>query len=112
MEADCPGLLVELGRPEEALERAGALAAAAEASGATWMLIWVRALELATHLARGEAEGATGIADWLVEAARTQATSDATVEVLAAAAAARLAAGAPGPGARAPRRDRADARRT
>jgi tetratricopeptide (TPR) repeat protein len=26
MEADCPGLLVELGRPEEALERAGALA--------------------------------------------------------------------------------------
>ena len=70
MEADCPGLLVELGRPEEALERAGALAAAIEASGATWMLVWVRALELATHLARGEAEGASGIADWLVEAAR------------------------------------------
>ena len=33
--------------------------------------MWVRALELATHLARGEAEGASGIADWLVEAART-----------------------------------------
>ena len=95
MEADCPGLLVELGRPEEALERAGALAAAVEASGATWVLIWLRALELATHLARGEAEGASGIADWLVEAARTQATTDATVEVLAAVAAARLAAGAP-----------------
>jgi class 3 adenylate cyclase len=95
LEADCPGLLVELGRPEEALERAGALAIAVEASGETWMLNWVRALELATHLARGEAEGASGIADWLVEAARTNATTDATVEVLAAVAAARLAAGAP-----------------
>ena len=95
MEADCPGLLVELGRPEEALERAGALAAAVEASGATWVLIWLRALELATHLARGEADGASGIADWLVDAARTHATTDATVEVLAAVAAARLAAGAP-----------------
>ena len=40
-------------------------------------------------------KGASGIADWLVEAARTHATSDATVEVLAPAAAARLAAGAP-----------------
>ena len=58
-------------------------------------LSWLRALELATHLARGEAEGASGIADWLVEAAHTQATSDTTVEVLAAVAAARLAAGAP-----------------
>ena len=95
MEADCPGLLVELGRPEEALERAGAVDAAAEASGGTWVLMWVRALELATHLARGEADGASGIADWLIEAARTQATSDATVEVLAAVAAARLAAAEP-----------------
>jgi class 3 adenylate cyclase len=95
LEADCPGLLVELGRPEEALERAGALAAAEEASGGTWALMWVRALELATHLARGEAEGASGIADWLVETARTHATSDVTVEVLAPAAAARLAAGEP-----------------
>jgi class 3 adenylate cyclase/tetratricopeptide (TPR) repeat protein len=95
MEADCPGLLVELGRPEEALERASAVDAAAEASGGTWVLMWVRALELATHLERGEADGASGIADWLVEAARTQATSDATVEVLAAVAAARLAAAEP-----------------
>ena len=112
MEADCPGLLVELGRPEEALERAGALAAAVEASGATWMLSWVRALELATHLARGEAEGATGIADWLVEAARTQR------HVRRNRRGARARRGRParrrrtGPGARAPRRDRADARRT
>jgi tetratricopeptide (TPR) repeat protein len=95
LEADCPGLLVELGRPEEALERAGALAAAEEASGGTWALMWVRALELATHLARAEAEGASGIADWLVETARAHATSDVTVEVLTPAAAARLAAAEP-----------------
>jgi tetratricopeptide (TPR) repeat protein len=94
MEADCPGLLVELGRPEEALERAGAVAAAVEASGATWVLSWVRALELATRLARGEAEGASGIGDWLVEAVRPQAQPDVTVEALAPVAAARLAAGA------------------
>ena len=94
LEADCPGLLIELGRPEEALERAGALAAAVEASGGTWVLMWLRSLELATHLARGETEGASGIADWLVEAARTHATSDTTVEVFAPVAAARLTAGA------------------
>jgi hypothetical protein len=94
MEADCPGLLVELGHPEEALERGGAVAAAVEASGATWVLSWVRALELATHLARGEAESAAGIGDWLVEAVRPQAQPDVTVEALAPVAAARLAAGA------------------
>ena len=56
--ANCPGLLVELGRPEEALERAGRLAAAAEASGDTHRLIEVRAVELASRLARGEHEAA------------------------------------------------------
>jgi tetratricopeptide (TPR) repeat protein len=39
LEDNCPGLLAELGRPEEALERAGRLAAVAEASGATRSLI-------------------------------------------------------------------------
>ena len=95
MEGDCPGLLVELGRPEEALERAGALAASVEASGATWVLAWVRASELAIHIARGEVEGTSSIADWLIEAARTQALADVTVEVLAPVAVARLAAAAP-----------------
>jgi class 3 adenylate cyclase len=95
LEADCPGLLVELGRAEEALERAGALAAAVESSGGTWALVWVRALELGTHLARGESEAAPGLTDWLVETARTHATSDVTVEVLAPAAAARLAGAEP-----------------
>ena len=96
MEADCPGLLVELGRPEEALELAGAVAAADEAKGGTFVLIWVRALELATRLARGESEGAAGKADWLVEAARTQGTSDTVAEAFPAAASARLATGEPG----------------
>ena len=95
LEADCPGLLVELARPVEALERAGRVAVSAEASGDTHVLIWVRALELATHLDRGESKTAPGIADWLVETVRTGATTDVTVEVLAAAAAARLAAAAP-----------------
>ncbi len=95
LEADCPGLLVELGRAEEALERAGALAAAVESSGGTWALVWVRALELGTHLARGESEAGPSLTDWLVETARTHAVSDVTVEVLAPAAAARLAAAEP-----------------
>jgi predicted ATPase/class 3 adenylate cyclase len=95
LEADCPGLLVELARPVEALERAGRLAASAEASGDIHVLIWLRAVELATHLARGESKAAPGIADWLVETVRTGATTDVTVEVLAAAAAARLAAAEP-----------------
>jgi hypothetical protein len=58
-----------------------------------WRPASSRAL-LATHLARGEAEGASGIAE-LVEAGRTSATADGTVEVLAAVAAARLAAAEP-----------------
>jgi hypothetical protein len=64
--------------------------AALEASGDTHLLIWVRALELATHLARGDSEAAPGIADWLVETVRALGVTDVTVEVLAAAAAARL----------------------
>ena len=79
LEADCPGLLVELGRPEEALERAGrARRQPSRRSGATHLLIWVRALELATHLARGESRDAPGVADWLVETARTAAATDLT----------------------------------
>jgi hypothetical protein len=94
LEADCPGLLVELGRPDEALERARRLGPALEAGGATHVLMWVRALELATGLACGEPEP-SGSADWLVETARTAAGADVAVEALAAAAAARLAAGLP-----------------
>ena len=54
-----------------------------EARGGTFVLIWVRALELATRVDRGESEGAPAVADWLVEAARTpQATPDTVVEAL------------------------------
>jgi hypothetical protein len=95
MEADCLGLLVELGRPDEALERAGRLAAILEASGATHVLIWVRALELATCLARGDPEATPDIADWLVETVRMDGRAAVTVEALAPTAAARLAAAAP-----------------
>jgi hypothetical protein len=94
MEADCPGLLVELARTEEALERAARLGAALEVSGGTHALVWLRALELATRLARGETEAAS-ITDWLVEATRATGTADVTVEALAAAAAGRLAQGVP-----------------
>ncbi len=95
LEADCPGLLVELARPEEALERASRLASTVEASGATHLLVWLRALELATHLARGDSRDAQGVADWLVETARAAAATDLTVEALASSAAVRLAAAEP-----------------
>ena len=111
IEADCPGLLVELGRPEEALERAGALAAAARGERRNLVAYVVRALELATHLARGEAEARPSIADWLVETARTQAAPDVTVEVLAAGRRRPARRRRTGAGTRATRRDRADAGR-
>ena len=95
LEVECLGRLAELGRPEQALERAGPVAAVLEARGEKYGLIWVRALELSTHLARGQFEDASGIADWLVEATPTRATPDTVVEALAAAAAARLVAGTP-----------------
>jgi hypothetical protein len=93
IESDCPGLLVELGRPEQALERAHRLALALEASGATHPLVWIRAFELATHLARGESEAAPGIVDWLVETVHADPSPAVIVEAFVACAAARLAAG-------------------
>jgi hypothetical protein len=56
------------------------------------LLIWIRALELATRLARDESEVAV-IAHWLVEAVRESGVTAVTVEALAAVAAARLGAG-------------------
>ena len=95
LEADCPGLLVELARVDEALTLARRVAAAAETSGSTHVLVWVRALELATDLARGELEAASERANWLVETVRGQHATDVKVEVFTAAAAARLATGVP-----------------
>jgi class 3 adenylate cyclase len=85
LETSCPGLLAELGRTEEALERASRLAIAAEASGATLLLIELRSVELTSHLARGE-QGAPENADWLVEAARASGAADMVVLGLVAAA--------------------------
>jgi hypothetical protein len=92
---NCPGLLIELGRTQEALERAATLAAAAEASGDTFSLNELRAVELATHLSRGDTQHATGQVDGLIETERELATADGSVLALAAAAAARLTAGQP-----------------
>jgi hypothetical protein len=95
LEANCPGLLAELGRPEEALERAGRLAATLEASGDTHSLTEPRAVELTCRLARGELQRSPDAADWLVETARASGAADPVVQALAAAAAARLAAKEP-----------------
>ncbi len=93
LEANTPGLLAELGRPEEALDRAARLAAAFEASGDMFTLVEVRAVELAIHLVRGRVTDRSGI-DWLIETARKIGTVDINVMALAAASAA-VAADAP-----------------
>ena len=93
LEANCPGLLVELGCPQEALERAARLAAATEASGDTWSLCELRAVELANRVSRGDQEAHMGV-DWLIETVRTISAADVSAFALATAAAA-LATGAP-----------------
>ena len=85
-DSNCPGLLVELGRPEEALERAARLAALTEASGDTHSLVEVRAVELAIRLARGE-ECTRAETEWLVRTSRTSGSADVTMVTLVAAAA-------------------------
>jgi tetratricopeptide (TPR) repeat protein len=92
---NCPDLLVDLGRTQEALDQAATLAAAAEASGDTQTLIELRAVELTTQLNQGHTDDATSRADWLLDTARELASADLSVVALAAAAAARLATGQP-----------------
>jgi hypothetical protein len=87
LEANCPGLLGELGRPGEALERASRLVAVYEASGDRYALIEVRAVELAIRLDRGQ-QRVREEADWLVETARTIGTRDIIVIGLSSASAA------------------------
>jgi hypothetical protein len=108
MEADCPGLLVDR-PPEEALERAGAPLPRSR-RGAT-CAIWLRALELAAHplAARRTARPASPTGSSRL---RTQATTDATVEVLAAVAAAQLAAAEPDEARSSPRSSRRPVRVT
>jgi tetratricopeptide (TPR) repeat protein len=85
---NCPGLLAELGRTAEALERARRLVAVVEASGATRSLIELRSVELASHLACGEREASHAQADWLVDTARVEGTAEIVALGLAPASAA------------------------
>jgi class 3 adenylate cyclase/tetratricopeptide (TPR) repeat protein len=94
LESNCPGLLVELGRPEEALERAARLAVVLEASGDTHSLTEVRTVELAGRVARGE-RTAPGDIEWVVETARTVGAADILALALSVASAA-LTSRAPG----------------
>jgi tetratricopeptide (TPR) repeat protein len=87
LESNCPGLLSELGRPEEALKRAARLATALEASGDGHSLSEVRAVELAVRLARDE-QRPSGDVEWLIETARTVGAADILALALAVAAAA------------------------
>ena len=99
LEANCPGLLAELGRPEEALERAAPVAQNLDASGGMHTLTEVRAVELATRLRRGELD-LLGEAEWVVEAARESGAADIVVLALAPVAAVQVAAGVPEQGSR------------
>jgi class 3 adenylate cyclase/tetratricopeptide (TPR) repeat protein len=68
LNANCPGLLMELGQTDEALARSRAIAAATAASGDTKSLIEVRAVEAAILLAC-ENNHDEAAATWLAESA-------------------------------------------
>jgi class 3 adenylate cyclase len=86
LEANCPGLLAELGHVDEARKRGARLAPAAEATGDTRSLIEVRAVEFASRIACGEfADPAE--ASWLVETARATGAAEFIVIALVPAAA-------------------------
>ena len=84
--ANCPSLLTELGRPEEAVERAARIAPALEARGIVHDLTEVRAAELEIRVARGEREETAEVAVWLAETERAIGAPDALVLGLASAA--------------------------
>src|SRR6266542_2945354 len=88
LNANCSALLAELGRTEEALARAGQLAAVAEASGDDFILLEHRSVELANRFARGEREEVRLAVDWLIEAGRALGTAEMIVVALSPAAAA------------------------
>jgi len=92
--ANIPGLLIELGRVDEALERAGALAARYDVLGTTQIgSVEVRAAELLARALRGEvALGAS--AEELFALAKAMGNADLAPYTLASAAAA-LAVDAP-----------------
>ena len=85
--ANCPGLLTELGRPDEATARAAALSSAYEGSGNAQDPCEVRASELALRLAQG-GHGTPEEIDWLTTTARTVRHPEVTGLAVAVAAAA------------------------
>jgi hypothetical protein len=91
--ANCPGVLTELGRSEEAMKRAAALSAEMEGVGSVQDRCEVRASELVLRLARGGHGGLEEI-DWLISTALTVRQTDVAGFALAVAADA-LTRGAP-----------------
>jgi predicted ATPase/class 3 adenylate cyclase len=93
LESNCPLLLVDLGRPGEALERSAKSVAALRPIGLTHSLVEPRSVQVSTRIAQGE-QGLRVEADWLAETARKTAAADVAATALATAAVA-LAAEAP-----------------
>jgi tetratricopeptide (TPR) repeat protein len=87
LEANCPGLLAELGHTAEALERARLLGLKAEADGHAIALVEVRAVAVAIGLAQGEPPDSQDV-ESLVATGRTMPSIDLIVLALASAAAA------------------------
>jgi class 3 adenylate cyclase len=85
--ANCPHLLTELGRPDEAIQRAAALSNAFEESGDVQDPCEVRASELEVRLARGGRASPEEI-ESLISTARTIRAPDVSSFALAVAAAA------------------------
>lgn len=89
LESNCPLPLAELGRTDEALERARSSTLTLEASEGKHALAEPRAVELTLRLARGE-RSSVGEADMLAEIARAVGAADLIVFSLSLAAAALL----------------------
>jgi hypothetical protein len=85
--ANCPAVLAELGRPEEAIERATAFSKAFEGSGDAQDPCEVRASLLALRLSRG-VRGAPQEIEWLTATARTLTQVEVSSLALGVAAAA------------------------
>jgi class 3 adenylate cyclase/tetratricopeptide (TPR) repeat protein len=85
--ANCPGVLMELGRPDEAMERAATLSNAFEQSGDAQDACEVRASELALRLSRGERRAPEEI-EWLISTARALRHAEVSGYALGVAAAA------------------------
>jgi class 3 adenylate cyclase len=85
LESNCPTLLAELGRPEEALERVAALVPALEAIGDTHSLGEPRAVELMTRTLQGERDLGDAAA-WLLDTTRQVAAADLLAMAFAIAA--------------------------